>query len=120
LNRFDRTFWKRVWSLVRLYWLSPQRRPGVKLLAYVAVLAALGLAIGAYATYLNRDITNALVGKHLAQFYHVMLLAAAAAAIAVLSNVFEEYFGSLLYIEWREWLTRYFVTEGSPIAPSIA
>jgi putative ATP-binding cassette transporter len=76
------------------------------------VLGALGLAVGAYATYLNRDITDALVGKHLARFYHVMSLAAAAAAVAVASKVFEEYFGSLLYIEWREWLTHYFVAEG--------
>ena len=76
------------------------------------MLGAVGLAVGAYATYLNRDITNALVGKHLAQFYHVMLLAAAAAAIGVLARVLEEYVGSLLYIEWREWLTHYFVDQG--------
>jgi vitamin B12/bleomycin/antimicrobial peptide transport system ATP-binding/permease protein len=112
LNRFDRTFWKRVWSLVRLYWLSAQRRRGVKLLTWVAVLAGIGLGVGAYATYLNRDITNALVGKHLPQFYHVMLLAAAAAAVGVLANVFQVYLGSLLYIEWREWLTHYFVDQG--------
>jgi putative ATP-binding cassette transporter len=84
----------------------------VKLLSGVAVLAGVGLAVGAYATYLNRDITNALVGKHLSQFYHVMLFAAAAAAIAVLARVLEEYVGSLLYIEWREWLTHYFVDQG--------
>lgn len=112
MNRFDRAFWKKVWSLLRLYWLSAERGLGVKLLSGVAVLAGVGLAVGAYATYLNRDITNALVGKHLSQFYHVMLFAAAAAAIAVLARVLEEYVGSLLYIEWREWLTHYFVDQG--------
>lgn len=76
------------------------------------MLGGVGLAVGAYATYLNRDITNALVGKHLAQFYHVMLFAAAATAIAVLARVLEVYVGSLLYIEWREWLTHYFVDRG--------
>jgi hypothetical protein len=81
LNRFDRTFWRRVWSLVLLYWRSAQRRYGIKLRAGVAVLAGVGLAIGAYATYLSRDITDALIGKHLSEFYRVMLLAAGAAAV---------------------------------------
>ena len=112
MNRFDRAFWKQVWSLVRLYWLSAERRRGVKLLACVAVLAGVGLTVGAYATYLNRDITDALVGKHLPQFYHVMLLAAAAAAVAVLATVLQDYVGGLLSIEWREWLTHYFVDQG--------
>jgi putative ATP-binding cassette transporter len=112
LNRFDRAFWKKVCSLLGLYWLSAERLLGVKLLTCVAVLAGVGLAIGAYVTYLNRDITNALVGKHLPQFYHLMLLAAAAAAVGVLAKVLEEYVGSLLYIEWREWLTHYFLDQG--------
>lgn len=112
MNRFDRAFWKKVWSLLRLYWRSAECGLGVKLLAGVAVLGGVGLAVGAYATYLNRDITNALVGKHLSEFYHVMWLAAAAAAVGVVANVLQEYVGSLLYIEWREWLTYYFVDQG--------
>jgi len=112
LNKFDRAFWKRVWALVRLYWFSAGRRRGVKLLALVAVFGGIGLGVGAYVTYLHRDITNALLGKRLHEFYHLMGLAAVTAAIAVLANVFEEYVGSLLYIEWREWLTHYFVDQG--------
>jgi vitamin B12/bleomycin/antimicrobial peptide transport system ATP-binding/permease protein len=112
LNRFDRTFWKRVGALVRLYWLSADRRRGVKLLIWVAVLGGIGLAVGAYATYLSRDITNALLEKHLNRFYHVMLLTAGAAITGVLAKVFEQYTGGLLYIEWREWLTHYFVDRG--------
>jgi len=71
-----------------------------------------GLAIGAYATYLSRDITDALIGKHLSEFYRVMLLAAGAAAVGMLARVFQQYLGGLLYIEWREWLTDYFVDQG--------
>jgi len=112
LNGFDRTFWRRVWSLTSLYWLSPDRTAGLRLLAGVASLSAAGLAAGAYLTYLQRDIANALVGKHLAQFHHVVLLTLAVAILAVLAKVFREYIGGLLYIEWREWLTRYFVGQG--------
>jgi putative ATP-binding cassette transporter len=84
----------------------------MRLLAWVVLLSAVALSIGAYGTYLNRDITNALVGKHLALFYRLMTFAAAAAIIGVLAKVLREYVGSLLYIEWREWLTRYFIDEG--------
>jgi putative ATP-binding cassette transporter len=84
----------------------------VKLLMCVGGLGAIGLALGAYGTYLNRDVTNALLGKHLIPFYHVMLLAVAATIAGVFAKVFEEYTGGLLYIEWREWLTHYFVDQG--------
>jgi vitamin B12/bleomycin/antimicrobial peptide transport system ATP-binding/permease protein len=112
VNGFDRAFLKKVWSLASLYWLSPDRAQGLRLLAGVALLSATGLAVGAYVTYLNRDIANTLVGKHLTQFYHVILLTFAAAIIAVLAKVFREYLGGLLYIEWREWLTRYCIGQG--------
>jgi len=112
LNRFDRVFWKKVWSLTKLYWFSRERRLGMKLLACVAVLSVSGIALGAYSSYLNRDSTNALVGKHLAQFSHLMLIWVAVTAVTVVMTVFSLYLASLLYIEWREWLTHYFIDAG--------
>jgi len=112
VNKFDRVFWKRVSSLIRLYWFSAQRRTGVKLLLWVAVLSGLGIALGAYGSYLNRDSTNALVGKHLQLFYHLMLFWVGVTAATVVAKVMGVYLGSLLYIEWREWLTHYFIHEG--------
>jgi vitamin B12/bleomycin/antimicrobial peptide transport system ATP-binding/permease protein len=112
VNRFDRVFWKKVWCLIRLYWFSTQRNLGVKLLTCVAVLSGVGLALGAYSSYLYRDSTNALVGKNLSQFYHFMLIWVLVTAVTVLAKVFSDYLGSLLYIEWREWLTHYFIDAG--------
>src|SRR5579862_9183082 len=112
MNKFDRIFWKKVWSLIRLYWFSPQRRTGVKLLAWVALLSGAAIALGDYSTYLNRDSTNALVGKHLGEFYHLMLIWVAVTAATVVMTVLVVYLGSLLYIEWREWLTHYFTDAG--------
>jgi ABC-type uncharacterized transport system fused permease/ATPase subunit len=82
MNRFDRAFWRRVWSLVRLYWFSLERGPGVRLLAWVVLLSAVALSVGAYGTYLHRDIANALAGKHVALFYRGMMFAAAAGGCA--------------------------------------
>ena len=53
------------------------------------MLGGVGLVIGAYATYLSRDITEALLGKHLTEFYRVMLIAAGVAAVGMLASVFE-------------------------------
>jgi putative ATP-binding cassette transporter len=112
LNRFDRVFWKKVWSLTKLYWFSAQRGLGLKLLACVAVLSGASIGLGAYASYLNRDSTNALVGKHLAQFYHYMLIWVTLTAIILPVSVFLPYLARRLYIEWREWLTHYFTDAG--------
>jgi putative ATP-binding cassette transporter len=112
VNKFDRVFWKKVWSLIKLYWFSKQRGLGVKLLASVAVLSGTGIALGAYSSYLNRDSTNALVDKHLPQFYHLMLFWVVVTVVGVLAKVFGVYFGSDLYIEWRDWLTRFFTDAG--------
>jgi vitamin B12/bleomycin/antimicrobial peptide transport system ATP-binding/permease protein len=112
VNKFDRVFWKKVWSLTKLYWFSAERRLGVKLLACVAVLSGASIGLGAYASYLNRDSTNALVGKHLTQFYHYMLIWVTLTAIALPVSVFLPYLARLLYIEWREWLTHYFTDAG--------
>ncbi len=112
MNRFDRVFWNKVRSLISLYWLSAQRRLGVKLLSCVAVLSGVGIAMGAYSSYLNRDSTNALVGKHLAEFYHLMLIWVVVTAVTVVATVLGLYLAGLLYIEWRQWLTRYFIDAG--------
>jgi vitamin B12/bleomycin/antimicrobial peptide transport system ATP-binding/permease protein len=112
LNKFDRIFWNKVWSLTKLYWFSPERRPGVKLLAWVTLFSGAGIALGAYSSYLNRDSTNALVGKHLSQFYHLMWIWVAVNVANVLVAVIGLYLGSYMYIEWRQWLTNYFTDAG--------
>ncbi len=112
MNRFDKLFWKKVWGLIKLYWFSAERWPGVKLLIGVAILSAIGIASGAYSSYLNRDSTNALVGKHLTLFYHLMWIWVLVTVIGVLTTVIGQYWGRLLYIEWREWLTHYYVDRG--------
>ena len=70
-----------------------------------------GIALGAYNSYLYRDSTEALVGKHLPQFYHLMLIWVAVTRGRG-DKVVGVYLGSYLYIEWREWLTHYFTDAG--------
>lgn len=112
MNRLDLVFWKKVWLLTKLYWFSAERRLGVKLLAGVAVLSGASLGLGAYSTYLYRDSTNALVGKHLSEFYHIMLIWVALSVVTLPVSVYIPYLGRYLYIEWRQWLTHHFTAAG--------
>lgn len=84
----------------------------MKLLVCVAVLSAAAVGLGAYSTYLYRDSTNALVGKHLSQFYHIMLIWVALSAVTLPVSVYVPYLGRYLYIEWRQWLTHHFTDAG--------
>lgn len=112
MNKFDRVFWNRLWSLTRLYWFSDERREGVRLLVICAGLSAASLALGAYSTYLYRDSTNALVGKHPSQFYHLMLVWTAFVAVSLPVGVLYPWYGERMHIIWREWLTHYFIEAG--------
>jgi putative ATP-binding cassette transporter len=112
MNRLDRAFWNKVGSLIKLYWFSAQRRLGAKLLVCVAVLSGVSIGLGVYSTYLLRYSTDALVGKHLSHFYYLMWIWVALTAIALPVNVYRPYLSKWLYIEWRQWLTQYFMDGG--------
>ncbi|HVN29886.1 MAG TPA: ABC transporter ATP-binding protein/permease [Candidatus Binataceae bacterium] len=84
----------------------------MKLLLGVSLLSALAIITGAYSSYLNRDSTNALVGKHLPLFYHFMLIWVVVNVVNMLTKVIGLYWGSYMFIEWREWLTHYFTEVG--------
>jgi vitamin B12/bleomycin/antimicrobial peptide transport system ATP-binding/permease protein len=112
MNRLDRAFSNKVGSLIKLYWFSAQRRLGARLLVCVAVLSGLSIGLGVYSTYLLRYSTDALVGKHLPHFYHLMWIWVALTAIALPINVYRPYLSKWLYIEWRQWLTHFFMDGG--------
>ena len=112
MNKFDRVFWKKLWGLIKLYWSSPERGPGVRLCIGLAFMWATAIASGAYSSYLLRDSTDALIGKHLTAFYHWMLVWTAVSAVNMVVTVIGYYWGGYLYIVWREWLTNHFVDRG--------
>jgi vitamin B12/bleomycin/antimicrobial peptide transport system ATP-binding/permease protein len=112
INRFDRLFWGRLWSLTRPYWFSDERRRGIVLL--IAMLALNGLTIGLMAifTYLNRDFTNALVAKHTREFYFYLIDFLCLLVAYVPVAAFQPWLTGRLKNIWREWMTRRFVEEG--------
>jgi putative ATP-binding cassette transporter len=112
MDRFDRIFWKRLWSLAKPYWFSEEKRRGRRLLAILLVLGGATIALSAYFTFILRDTTQALVNKDPAKFYHEMELFFAWLVGMVPVAAFYPWLIGRLTIVWREWMTRQFVALG--------
>ena len=109
LDRFDRVFWKGLWSLARPYWVAEKRARAFGLLAIVVALSLSIIAMRAVFSYVSRDVMNSLQAKAAAQFYHLMLLYVLWIIIFVPIAAFYPYLTGMLGIEWREWMSEWFV-----------
>lgn len=112
MNRFDRKFWKRLWRVAKPYWTSAERRQGFVLLIVVCVLGGLTIALQAYFTYINRDLTNALVARNQPKFYRALLLFLGWFLVMVPIEAYYPWLIGRLTIVWREWLTHRYVAMG--------
>jgi vitamin B12/bleomycin/antimicrobial peptide transport system ATP-binding/permease protein len=109
VGKFDRVFWKGLWSLVRPYWTSEKRARALGLLAIVVALSLGTTGMRAVFSYVSRDVMNSLQAKDAAHFYHLMLLYVVWIVIFVPIAAFHPYLSGLLGIEWRDWMTKWFV-----------
>jgi ABC-type uncharacterized transport system fused permease/ATPase subunit len=103
--RLDGRFFKRVYALTRPYWV---RKGAWKSWLVLVVILAMGAALtsaGAYATYLLRDQTNALVGLRVSEFWYYLFLAMAFGAARFASGQAQHYLSTRLHLHWRQWLT---------------
>jgi putative ATP-binding cassette transporter len=112
MNRFDREFLSRVWKLARPFWHSAERPRGLKLLVAMLVIGAASIGLGAYFTFILRDVTNALVAKDAHKFYHLLLMFFAWLCVMVPVAAFQPWLFNRLAIVWRQWMTMTFVTSG--------
>ena len=108
-DRFDRTFWQRLWRLILPYWQSDKRRWALTLIAIITVLNLGTVGMQAIFSYVSRDIMNALQVKDAAHFYRLMMLFATWIVLFVPIAAFYPYLTGLLQIDWRNWLTDSFV-----------
>lgn len=112
MDKFDRSFWKGLWSLVSPYWASEKRVRAVALLATVVALSLATIGMRALFSYVSRDVMNSLQAKDAARFYHLMLLYVLWVALFAPIAAFYPYLTGLLGVEWREWMSEWFVRLG--------
>src|SRR5215210_95733 len=104
-------FVKAFWALTKPYWVSEQRLNALILLATVVGLA-LGLVwMEVQFNYWNRDFYNTFETKDQAEFFRQLGKFSLLALIYIVMAVYRFYFLQMLQIEWRTWLTDYFMKD---------
>jgi putative ATP-binding cassette transporter len=109
MNRFDRLFWRRIWTLGRPYWVSKERWVPFGLLALTVMLTGSIKGGNVVFSYVNRDMMTALSERDGTVFFHnvvlVVLYSLASAPIIAIDG----YVQARLMIHWRQWLTERFL-----------
>ena len=109
MNRFDRLFWSRLWTLARPYWQSNRKLQALGLMALILVLSGLILAGGLVFSYVARDMMTALAERNGPVFFRTMLLLVLYNLIAGPVVAIAGYVTGKLMLDWRQWLTERFL-----------
>ena len=107
MDRFDRTFLKRWWSLAKPYWFSERRRQGLILLAVLIVLTALFIGINAQLSFIWRNVNNALNARDYLAFRRNIIYVVVIFLVFIPVQAFYPWFSGRLRILWREWMTHH-------------
>lgn len=99
---------RRIWALLRPYWVSEDRWPGRGLLTLVLALNLASVGLTVLLADWNRQFYDALQGKDAAQFLKLIGVFTGLAAVYIVVVVFALYFGQMLQIRWRRWLTDHY------------
>jgi putative ATP-binding cassette transporter len=109
MNRFDRLFWSRLWTLTRPYWASDQRFAAFGLLTVALLLSVSIQATSVVFSYVNRDMMTALADRDGPTFFHKMLLVIIYNVVAAPVVAIAGYVTGQLILHWRRWLTQRFL-----------
>src|SRR5713101_6543802 len=112
MERFDLVFWRRLWTLLKPYWVSDQKNNALGLLGLVIALALVMIGFQAVFSYVNRDLTNALQNYNATRFHELLLLFLIYIGVAIPVFPLFPYLTGRLGIIWREWMTRRFTYLG--------
>ena len=99
------------WALTRPYWVSPQRRKGLVLLAAVVGLSLGIVALDVQFNLWNKDFYNALEQKDQHGFLAQLLRFTLIAVFWIIAGVYRLYLQQMLQIEWRTWINENFLAE---------
>jgi putative ATP-binding cassette transporter len=110
INIFDWQLWKGFWGIAKLYWFSDEKwkARGVLGLLLVFLFAFSGMNITL--NFVGRDFMTALAEKNLSEFYRNMTIYIGVFIVATPVAAFFSYVIRKLGVNWRLWLTNYFIS----------
>jgi len=108
---FGPRFFRHLWRLGRVYWVSPDARRGGLLLAG-AIALELATVYGTWKlSEVQRDLFDAFQDKQMAAFLAAIGFFLAVAAGFVTVSTLRIYLRGALEIRWRKWLTGHFLEQ---------
>ena len=108
-DRFDRLFWRRLWTIGRPMWVSDRKWIPLGLLAVSLVLTGSIKGASVVVSYVNRDMMTALTGGRSTVFFHNVVLIVVYSLVAAPIIAVDGYVQGRLMIYWRRWLTEHFL-----------
>ena len=111
MNRFDRLFWSRLWTLTRPYWDSDQKFAAFGLLALTLLLSGSILAASVVFSYVARDMMTALADRNAPTFIYKMALVVGYNLVSAPVVALSGYVTGKLMLNWRQWLTEQFLED---------
>ena len=106
-----KSFSRDLWSLLRPFWTSEERRSAwLLLIANIALTLALVYMTVLFNQWYNL-FYNALQDKAKAEFFHQIGRFCVLASIYIVIAVYRIYLNQMLQIRWRRWLTDSYLTD---------
>ena len=93
------------WPIIRAYWVSPESRPGWRLLMAVIALDLTLVWRAARITYWQKDFYDALQQLNEAAFWPQLAALAALALTGLVLNTARTWLAQSLEMRWRAWMT---------------
>jgi putative ATP-binding cassette transporter len=108
---FGRRFFRHLWRLTRVYWVSPDAPTGGALLA-LAIAFELGVVYGnVLLARVQREMFDAMQDQQAAAFFRAVSLFLGVVLVFLFASAYRIYVRQILEIRWRRWLTDHYLRD---------
>ncbi len=102
---------KEVWLLVKPYWQSPEKKKGLFWLFLILANSVISVYMSVWLNQWNGLFYNTIQNYDKAGFLHALIKGSFIMSLYVFVMIIGYYFSSILEINWRKWLTNYYLEQ---------